>query len=145
MLKTNLLGLMSSFSKCYFKTGTICFFFLSSHVFTALEYDSNHFGILLCKIVKPRDHNEIKPLTEKYAENINQSDIILWCPENNCCTYFKLLCSIITRYPTSKGIRKYYNLGTTFQKKVNFSQYIRFIRSYYLTTFQPLTTLSLRL
>ena len=29
-----------------------------------------------------------------------------------------------------------YNLETTFQKKVNFSQYARFIRSYYLTTFQ---------
>ena len=28
--------------------------------------------------------NEIKPPTEKYSENINQSDIILRCPESNC-------------------------------------------------------------
>ena len=50
-LKTNLLGLISNFSKYYFKTGTICLLFLSSHVFTALEFDSNHFGILLWNIV----------------------------------------------------------------------------------------------
>ena len=60
-LKTDLLGLISSFSKYSFKTGTICLLFLPSHVFTALEFDGNHFGILLWKIVKPRDHNEIKP------------------------------------------------------------------------------------
>ena len=60
-LQTNLLGLISNVCKYYFKTGTICFFFLSSHVFTALEFDSKHFGVLLRKIVKPRDHNEIKP------------------------------------------------------------------------------------
>ena len=59
-VKSNLLGLISTFSKYYFKTGTICFLLLSSHVFTALEFDSNHFGILLWKIVKPRDHNEMK-------------------------------------------------------------------------------------
>ena len=31
--------------------------------FTALEFDSNRFGILLSKIVKPRDrnHDEIEP------------------------------------------------------------------------------------
>ena len=58
-LKTNLLGLISNFSKYYFKTGTICLLFLSSCVFTVLELDSNHFGILLWKIVKPRDHNVI--------------------------------------------------------------------------------------
>ena len=48
-LKTNLLGLISNLSKYYFKTCAICFFFffLSSHVFTALKFDSNHFGILL--------------------------------------------------------------------------------------------------
>ena len=48
-LKTNLLGLISTFCKYYLKTGTICFLFLSSHVFTALEFDSNHFSILLWK------------------------------------------------------------------------------------------------
>ena len=60
-LKTNLLGLTSNISKYYFKTGTICLLFLSSHVLTALEFDSNYFGVLLWKIVKPRNHNEIKP------------------------------------------------------------------------------------
>ena len=35
-LTTNLLGLISTFSKYYFKTGTIFLLFLSSYVFTAL-------------------------------------------------------------------------------------------------------------
>ena len=52
--------LISNFSKHYFKTGAVCFFF-SSHVFTALEFGKNRFGILLWEIVKPPDHNEIKP------------------------------------------------------------------------------------
>ena len=60
-LKTNLLGLISNFSKYYFKTGNIRLLFLSSHVFTTLEFDSSHFGVRLSKIVEPRDHNEIKP------------------------------------------------------------------------------------
>ena len=46
-LKTNLLGLISIFSKYYFKTGTISLLFLFSHVFINLEFESNHFGILL--------------------------------------------------------------------------------------------------
>ena len=57
----NLLDLISNFSKYDFKIGTICIFFFSSHVFTALEFDSNHFGILIWKVKKPRDHNKIKP------------------------------------------------------------------------------------
>ena len=44
----------------YFKIGIICPLFLSSHVFSGLECGSNHFGILIWKIVKPRDYNEIK-------------------------------------------------------------------------------------
>ena len=59
--KSYLLGLISNFSQYYFETDTIYILFLSSHVFTALEFDSSHFGVLLWKIVKPRDHNEIKP------------------------------------------------------------------------------------
>ena len=42
-LKLIYYGFIYSFSKYYFKTGII----LSSHVFNALEFDSNHFGILL--------------------------------------------------------------------------------------------------
>ena len=53
--------LISNFSKYCFKTATICLLFSSSHAFTALEFDSNHFHILFGKIVKPPDHNEIKP------------------------------------------------------------------------------------
>ena len=78
-LKTNILWFhIKLFYKYYFKTATICLF-LSSHVFTASEFDSNYFGILLWKIVKPRDHNEITLYhqSEKYSENKNQSDIIL--------------------------------------------------------------------
>ena len=59
-LKQLKLGLISIFSKYYFKTGTICLVFLSSHIFTAVDFDGNHFGILLWKTVMPRDHNEIK-------------------------------------------------------------------------------------
>ena len=43
-LKNIVLVLISNFSKYYFKTGAICLLFLSSQVFTALEFDSNHFG-----------------------------------------------------------------------------------------------------
>ena len=46
-LKTNLSSLVSNFSKYYCKTGTICLLFLSSYIFTTLEFDMNHFGILL--------------------------------------------------------------------------------------------------
>ena len=56
---------MSNFSKYYFKTGTIWLVFFSSHLFTALEFNSNHVGILLWKTVKPRDHNEMKQPIEK--------------------------------------------------------------------------------
>ena len=83
-LKTNPLGLISSFSKYYFKTGTISLLFLSSRVFTALEFDSNHFDILLWKIVKPRDHNEIKQPIGKILRKYKPISIIFWCPENNC-------------------------------------------------------------
>ena len=46
-LKANLLGLISNISNYCFKTGTIFLLFLSSDVFTALEFDSNHFDVLL--------------------------------------------------------------------------------------------------
>ena len=38
---------------------------LSSNEFTALEFDSHYFGVLLWKIVKSGDHNEINPLIGK--------------------------------------------------------------------------------
>ena len=60
-LKTDLLSLPSNFSKYYFKIGTLCLPILSLHIFTTLEFNSNYFDILLRKVVKPRDHNEIKP------------------------------------------------------------------------------------
>ena len=59
-LKTSLLVLITRFFTYYFKTSTISILFLSSRVFTALELDSNHFDFLLWKLVKQRDHNEIK-------------------------------------------------------------------------------------
>ena len=87
-LKLIYYSLISNFSKYCCKTDTICFLFLFSEAFTTLEFDGNHFGILLRKIVKPREHNEIKSPIGKYSENINQSDIIMWCPENNCRAHF---------------------------------------------------------
>ena len=64
----------SPFQSLTLKQVQISSFFLSPYVFTALAFYSNHFGILHWKIVKPRDHNEIKP----------PSDIFLWYPESNC-------------------------------------------------------------
>ena len=60
MVKTHLLGLISNYLKYYFKTGKICLLFLPSHVFTTLEFDSNHFSTVFWKIVKPCDDNKIK-------------------------------------------------------------------------------------
>ena len=48
-----------------FKVPATDILFLSSHIFTVLEFDSNHFGILPLKTVKPRDYNEIKPFIGK--------------------------------------------------------------------------------
>ena len=75
-LKLIYYSLISNLSKYYFKTCTLCFFFLSLRVFTALEFNSNYFGILLGKIVNSRDLNENKPPRGKYSENINQCNII---------------------------------------------------------------------
>ena len=60
-LKLTYYSLKSNFSKYRLKTGTLCLLFLFSHIFTDLEIDSNYFGILVWKILKSRDHNEIKP------------------------------------------------------------------------------------
>ena len=38
-------SLIFNFSKHFFKIGIICLIFLSFHLFTALEFDSNYFGI----------------------------------------------------------------------------------------------------
>ena len=58
-------SLIANFSKYFFKTGTLCLLFLSSHVFTASDFESIYFGILLWKLVNPRDHSEIKPTIGK--------------------------------------------------------------------------------
>ena len=77
-LKLIYYGSIASFSRYYFKTDTICLLFLSLHIFTALEFDSNHFGVLLWKMVNWTTSRKNIP------KNINQSDIILWCFETNC-------------------------------------------------------------
>ena len=44
--------------------------------------------------------------SEKYSENINQSDIILWCHEDNSCAHLSTKSTTIaTRYPTFKIIK----------------------------------------
>ena len=114
-LKLIYYGLVSNFSKYYYKTGTIC---LLSYLH-ASEFDSNHFGILLWKIEKLRDQNEIKQPIEKTFRIRH----ILWCPEINCRAHLQTKFTIIvTRYPTSKRNKKCFNFDTTFQKKVNFSR-----------------------
>ena len=122
-LKTNLLGLISNFSKYYFKAGTIYLIFLSSHVFTGLEFDSNHFGILLWKIVKPLDYSEIKPPIQKIFRKYK--------PIRHYFAMFliKLSCSFVNKVydnynkvPYLERNKKCYNLETIFQNKVNLSQ-----------------------
>ena len=49
-VNANLLELISRLSKYYFQACTICLLLLSSQVFTALEFDNNHyFGFYLEK------------------------------------------------------------------------------------------------
>ena len=64
-LKSTYYSLISIFSRYYFETDKVCFFHSSSHVFPDIDFDSNYFGIPLSQIVKPRDHNETKPLKGK--------------------------------------------------------------------------------
>ena len=58
-------SLIWNLSRYYFKIGTLCLFFLSSHVFPTLKFDRNYFVILLWKIQNPRDRNKTKPPIEK--------------------------------------------------------------------------------
>ena len=122
-LKTNPLGLISSFSKYYFKTGTIFLLFLPSHVLTALEYDGNHFGILLWKIVKPRDHNEIKPPIGKIFRKYKtiRHYLVMSQKQLLCLFVNKVYNNYNNLYYLQKN-KKYYNLETIFRKKANFSQ-----------------------
>ena len=60
-LKLTYYSFISKFSRYSLKTAIFCLFCLSSHVFAALQFDSNYFDILLLKIVKSRYHNETKP------------------------------------------------------------------------------------
>ena len=53
--------LISNFSKYYFKTGAVCFFFIFTCIYRFRIWKKNRFGILLWEIVKAPDHNEIKP------------------------------------------------------------------------------------
>ena len=85
------------------KICTLCLLFLSSHIFIALEFDSNHFGVLLWKLVNPRDHSEIKPPIGKIFRKYKPIRYICYCPENNCRAHLQTkFTTIATRYPTSK-------------------------------------------
>ena len=83
----------------------ICFFLLSSHVFTILEFDSNHFGILLWKMVKPCDHNEVKPPIEKIFWKYNYYN-----KYNKVYNNYNKVCYLQRK-------EKCYDLEITFQKK----------------------------
>ena len=45
-------SITSKFSRYFFKTGILCLLFLSSHVFAALQFDINYFGIILSIILE---------------------------------------------------------------------------------------------
>ena len=58
----------------------------------------------------------------KYSKNINHSDIILYCHENNCRAHLETkLTTVVTRYPISKRIKKRCNLETTSEEIEFFS------------------------
>ena len=58
---------------------------------------------------------------EKYSENINQFDIILWCLQSNCCAHLQTkFTTTITRYPTSKGIKNAITWKPLFTRKSTF-------------------------
>ena len=78
------IGLVSNFSRYFFKTGTPCVLFLSSHVFPGLQFDNNYFDIPLWKTVKPRDHTETKPPNGKLFRKYK----VIKCFENNCLADF---------------------------------------------------------
>ena len=59
----------------------------------------------------------------KYSEYINQSNIILWCPENNCHANLKNnVYNIYSKVSYVQRNEEHYKLETTFEKKFNFSQ-----------------------
>ena len=61
--------------------------------------------------------------SEKYCENVNQSDIIFQCSENICHAYFvNKFCDNYNKVSYLPINKKCSNLETTFRKKVNFSQ-----------------------
>ena len=59
----------------------------------------------------------------EYSENINQSDIILQCPENNCWAHMvNKVYDNYNKVSYPQRNKKYHNLEATFQKNVNVSQ-----------------------
>ena len=111
--------------------------FVSSHVFIALEFYKNHFVILIWKIVKSCYHNEIKPpigkIFRKY-EAIRHFFVI--SPKKLSCL---LVNKVYNNYTKVSYLQRNESFFSTW-KKVDFSQSVRFIRRYYLTTFQiPVT------
>ena len=134
--------LISNFSKYYFKTGTICLLFSSSYAFTALEFDSNHFGALIWKIVKPRDHNEIKPPIGKILQKYKPIRHFVR-PENNCRAHLQTkFTAIITRYSTFKIIQDAITWKSLFRRKSTFLNKLDLSEA---ITWQLFKSLSLRL
>ena len=99
-------SLISFFSNYHFKIDTLCLFFLSSHTFTALEFDNNYFGILHRKIVKPRGHNEIKTPIGKILQKYKpiRYHFVLY-QKYLSCSFVNKVYGNVTRYPTSKRIK----------------------------------------
>ena len=115
------LSLIPNFFRYYFKTGTLCLLFLSSHVFPALEFASNYFGIQLWKIVKLRDHNETKPPIRKIFRKYKPIRHYFVMSRKYCRAHLQTkFTTVVTRYPTSKRIKNATPSKPLFRRKWTF-------------------------
>ena len=121
-LKTNLIGLTSYFLNITLKrASTVCLLFSSSHVFANLKCNSNHFGILLWKIVKPSDHNEIQPPIRKILQKHETiKHYFVMAQKWLSCSLVTKFTTIIRKHPTSKGVKNALIWKTLLRKKSTF-------------------------
>ena len=120
-LKLLYYGIISIFSKYYFKTSTVCILFLASHVFTALDFFSNHLDILLWKILKALDHNEVRLPTRKIFRKYKPIRHDFEMPRKKyLCLFVNKIYGNYNNVTYFQKNSKCYNLKTTFQNKVTF-------------------------
>ena len=78
---------------------------------------------------------------EKYYENINQSDIIFQCPENNCRAHlWTKFTTVIGRYPTtSKRIKHIITWKTLYRRKWTFLSKLDLLEAIHWKQFKSLS------